>query len=97
MTSGQGQKGSSAEATKGKDRIAVEGPLNPNRRSGWLGLMTLLLVAGATWIALSKVPAEEMAARTDPPAIPHKGFTLLNFLHFITSYPSYNKYALSPS
>jgi len=41
--------------------------------------MTLLLVSGVAWIALSRVPAEMVAARADPSPLPRKGFAAPDF------------------
>ena len=44
-------------------------------RTVWLRLMALLLATGAIWIALSRVPAEAMAARAGGSPLPREGFT----------------------
>jgi hypothetical protein len=41
--------------------------LSWNSKTAWLGLATLLLTLGATWIALSKVSAEVADGRDDRP------------------------------
>jgi peroxiredoxin len=41
--------------------------------------MIWLLALGATWIALSQVPAEMAAVRADPPPLPRRGFTAPDF------------------
>jgi cytochrome c biogenesis protein CcmG/thiol:disulfide interchange protein DsbE len=48
-------------------------------KATWLGLMTLLLILGATWIVLSKVPAETVAARVDRSPLPRRGFAAPDF------------------
>jgi peroxiredoxin len=53
--------------------------LNWNSKTTWLGLMALLLAIGATWIALSRVPAETVAARADRSPLPRKGFAAPDF------------------
>jgi len=53
--------------------------LSWNSKTAWLGLMILLLLTGATWIALSQVPAEMAAVRADPPPLPRRGFTAPDF------------------
>ncbi|MEE8390436.1 MAG: redoxin domain-containing protein [Anaerolineae bacterium] len=53
--------------------------LNWNRKTTWLGLMALLLATGAAWIALSRVPAEMVAARAGRSPLPRKGFTAPDF------------------
>jgi cytochrome c biogenesis protein CcmG/thiol:disulfide interchange protein DsbE len=53
--------------------------LSWNSKTTWLGLMIWLLALGATWIALSQVPAEIAAVRADPPPLPRRGFIAPDF------------------
>ena len=53
--------------------------LDWNRKTAWLGLITLLLALGVTWIALSKVPAEIADARAGSSPRPRKGFAAPDF------------------
>ncbi len=53
--------------------------LNWNSKTAWLGLMILLLAMGTTWIVLSRVPAETVAARADRSPLPRKGFAAPDF------------------
>ncbi len=48
--------------------------LDWDNRTTWRGLMALLLVAGLAWIALSRVPGEEITTRHDRPPQPQRGF-----------------------
>ena len=47
--------------------------LDWNRKTAWLGLMTLLLALEVTWIALGKVPAEIADARAGSSPRPSAG------------------------
>jgi peroxiredoxin len=48
-------------------------------RTAWLGLMALLLVLGAAWIVLSRVPGDVAAVRDDRSSLPREGFTAPDF------------------
>jgi cytochrome c biogenesis protein CcmG/thiol:disulfide interchange protein DsbE len=50
-----------------------------DNKATWLGLIALLLILGATWIVLSKVPAEMAAARADRSPLPRRGFAAPDF------------------
>jgi peroxiredoxin len=45
----------------------------------WRGLMALLLVLGAAWIALSRVPGSEARVRNSRPPAPQVGFAAPDF------------------
>ena len=49
--------------------------LDWNNKPLWWGLMALLLAAGTTWIDLSRVPVDLVAAVGGGPELPREGFT----------------------
>ena len=49
--------------------------LDWNNKPLWWGLMALLLAAGTTWIGLSRVPVDLVAAVGGGPELPREGFT----------------------
>jgi cytochrome c biogenesis protein CcmG/thiol:disulfide interchange protein DsbE len=53
--------------------------LNLDSQTAWLGMVALLLATGVTWIILSKVPGEVVAARADRPPLPRPGFPAPDF------------------
>jgi len=53
--------------------------MNWNSKTTWHGLMALLLALGVAWIALSRVPADAISARTDRPPAPQVGFAAPDF------------------
>jgi peroxiredoxin len=53
--------------------------MNWDNKNTWRGLMALVLVLGILWIAASRVPVEEAAARTGRPPSPQTGFAAPEF------------------
>lgn len=53
--------------------------LDWDRKATWWGLTALLVVLGVAWIALTRVPAEAIAARNDHPPMPLTGFAAPDF------------------
>jgi cytochrome c biogenesis protein CcmG/thiol:disulfide interchange protein DsbE len=53
--------------------------MNWESKTTWRGLMALLLGLGVAWIALSRVPAELAAGRSEHPPSPQVGFAAPDF------------------